>query len=83
MPNVLISSEIGSEWRKILGHPQLIECMGICVFGLAHGSELRGSDVICILWKNHVEIFLLKFSQGICPWMAFTWIFFLGIFLFF
>ena len=30
------SSEIGSEWRTILGHPQLIECMGICVLSLAH-----------------------------------------------
>ena len=45
MPNVLISSEIGSEWRTILGHPQLIECMGVCVLSLAHGSELRDSDV--------------------------------------
>ena len=30
MPNVFISSEIESQWRTILGHPQLIECMGIC-----------------------------------------------------
>ena len=45
MPNVLISSEIGSEWRTIIGHLQLIERMGICVTSLAHGSELRGSDV--------------------------------------
>ena len=49
MPNVFISSEIGSQWRTILGHPQLIECMGICILSLAHGSEQRGSDVICIL----------------------------------
>ena len=46
MSNMLISSEIGSEWRTILGHPQLIECMGICILSLAHGSEQRGSDVI-------------------------------------
>ena len=45
MPNVLISSEIGSVWRAIFGHPQLIERMSICVLSLAHGSELRGSDV--------------------------------------
>ena len=30
MPIVLISSKTGLEWRTILGHPQLIECMGIC-----------------------------------------------------
>ena len=30
-------------------HPQLIECMGICILSLAHGTEQRGSDVICIL----------------------------------
>ena len=48
-PNVLISSEIGSGWQTIVGHPQLIECMGICVLSLVRGSELRGSDVICIL----------------------------------
>ena len=42
MPNVLISSEIGSV-VNYLGHPQLFECMGICVLSLTHGSELRGS----------------------------------------
>ena len=47
-----ISSEIGSEWRTILGHPQLIECMGICVLSLAHGSELRGSDVYLRRWRG-------------------------------
>ena len=45
----VISSEIGSQWRTILGHPQLNECMGICILSLAHGSEQRGSDAICIL----------------------------------
>ena len=58
MPNVFISSEIGSQWRTILGHPQLIECMGICILSLAHGSEERGSDVICILRKTDLENFL-------------------------
>ena len=47
--NVFISSQIGSQWRTILGHPQLIERMGICILSLAHGSEHRGSDVNCIL----------------------------------
>ena len=32
---VFISSEIGSQWRTILGHPQPIECMGICILSLA------------------------------------------------
>ena len=49
MPNVLINSEIGWGWgvgeRTILGHPQLIERMGICVLSLAYRSELRDSDV--------------------------------------
>ena len=72
MPNVFINSEIGSQWRTILGRPQLIECMGICILSLAHGSEKRGSDVICILWKTDLEIFF-KFTQGSCPWMAFAW----------
>ena len=45
MANVFISSEIGSQRRTILGHPQLIECMGICVLSPEYGSELGGSDV--------------------------------------
>ena len=45
MPNVLISSEIVSGRRTMSGHPQLIEYVGICVLSLAHGSELRGSDI--------------------------------------
>ena len=74
-------NETGSEWRTILGHPQLIECMGICVLSLAHGSELRGSDVICIL-RTIIWKFFFKFSQGSCPWIAFACIFF-GIFIIF
>ena len=57
MPNVLISGDFGSEWQTILGHPQLIECMGICVLSLAHVSELRGSDVFA-----YCEKFIWKFS---------------------
>ena len=45
MPNVLISIEIRLQWRTMLGHPQLIECIGICVLSLAHGSELRAKDI--------------------------------------
>ena len=39
MLKVFISSETGSQWRTILGHPQLIEYLGICILSLAHGSE--------------------------------------------
>ena len=49
MPNVFMSSETESQWRTILGHPKLIDCMGICILSQAHGSEQRSSDVICIL----------------------------------
>ena len=62
-----------------MGHPQLIECMGICVLSLAHGSELNGPDVyLHIVEKLPGEE--KKISQGTCTWMAFAWIFF-GIFL--
>ena len=50
----------------------LIEWMGNCILSLTHGSEQRGSNVICILWKTDLEIFF-KFTQGSCPWMAFAW----------
>ena len=57
--NVLISSETGSEWRTVLGHPQLMECM-------ARGSELRGSDVYLHIVKKMFSgvFFLFKFSQS-------------------
>ena len=42
---MLISGKAGSGGRTILEHSQLIECMGIIVLSLAHGSELRCSDV--------------------------------------
>ena len=80
MPNVLISSETESEWQTILGHPQLIKCMGICVLSLAHGSELKGSEVHPHIVKKNFWNFFFKFSHGTCPWMAFAWNF-LGIFL--
>ena len=63
---MFISSEIRSQWRTILGHPKLIESMGICILRLAHGSEQRGSDVICILRKTDPEIFL-KIQLGHVP----------------
>ena len=52
MPNVCISSEIGSQWRTTLGHPQLIECMDICILSLTHGSEQRGFRRYLHIVKN-------------------------------
>ena len=73
---MFISSQIGSRWQTILGHPQLIECMGICILSLAHGSEQRGSDFICIYYEKLIWKIFFKFNQGTCHWMAFAWIFF-------
>ena len=82
MPNVFISSETGSQWRTILGHPQLIECMGICILSLAHKSEQRGFDVIWILWKTDQEIFL-QIQPGYVPLDVLCLEFFPGFFWFF
>ena len=74
---MLIRSETGSKWRIILGHPQLIECMGICVLSLAHGSELRGSDVyLHFVRKKNIRKTFFKFNQSTCPCMAFDCNFF-------
>ena len=78
MPNVLISSEIGSERRTVLEHSQLIECTDIRLLSLAHGSKLRGSNVYLRIVKKINCKFVFKFSQGTCPWRAFAWIFFSG-----
>ena len=61
---MFISIEIGSLWRTILGHPQLIECMGICILSLAHGSEQRGSDVrFAYCEKTDLEFFSLNSTK--------------------
>ena len=75
MLNVPTGSETGSEWRTILGLPQLIECMGICVMSLAHGSELRSSDVYL-----HIVTFFFKLSHGYVPLDGLCLERFLGIF---
>ena len=72
MPNVLISGEIGSEWRTILGHPQLVECMGICFLSLAHGSKLSGSDVYLHIVKNDLDFFL-QIQPGYVLLDGLTW----------
>ena len=43
---------------ELSGLIELIECMGICILSLTHGSEQRDSDVICQLWKTDLDIFL-------------------------
>ena len=78
MLDVLISSEIGSEWRFILGHPQLIECMDIFVLSLAHGSELRDSDVYLHIVKKLSGNFSLNSARA-CA-LGLPWEFFLGFF---
>ena len=60
---MLISSETGSEWQTILGHPQMIECMGISVLSLAHGSELWGSNVYVHIVKKSSGIFSLSLTR--------------------
>ena len=71
----VISSEIGSQWRTIFGHLQLIECMGIRILSLAHVPERRVPTLFAYCEKQIWKIFF-KFNQGTCPWMAFAWIFF-------
>ena len=56
--------KIGSEWQTILGHRQLIKCMGICVLSLAHGSELRGPDVYLHIVKKSSGNFSLNSALG-------------------
>ena len=81
MPNVFISSETESQWQTILGRPQLIECMGICI--LSQRLELnKGVPTLFAYCEKLIWIFFFKFNQDTCPWMAFVWIF-LWIFLFF
>ena len=66
MQNVLISTEMGEGGvGTILGHPQLNECMGICVLHLTPGSELRASDNYQRLVKTLSETFSVN-SARVC-----------------
>ena len=58
------------------GHPQLIECMGICILSLAHGSEKKGVPALFAYCEKLIWKFFFKFKQGTCPWIAFAWNFF-------
>ena len=60
---MLISSVTGPERRTVLGHPKLIECIGICDLSLAHGSEIRGSDVFLHIVKKLYGIFSLNSAK--------------------
>ena len=74
MPDVLISSKLGSDWQPILEQPKLIECLGVQVLSLAHRSELRGCDVYPhIEEKMYLEIFL-QIYPGYVPLNG-PWIF--------
>ena len=50
MPTTVIRVKwggVGEGRATILGHPQLTECIS-----LAHGSEIRGSDVYLLIVKS-------------------------------
>ena len=64
MPNVFISSEIGSQWRTTLGHPQMIECMGIWRMDLIKGVTTLFAHCEKVIWK-----FFFKFKQGTSLWI--------------
>ena len=72
MSNVVISSEMLSMERAILGDLQLIECMRIYVLSLAYGLTF----LYILLEKIIFWIFLFRFNQGTCPCVAFAWYFF-------
>ena len=46
-----ITSTILEQTENILGQPMLFECMGICVLGPAHESEMRGYLVYVLIVK--------------------------------
>ena len=77
MPNVLISNEIGSEWRTILGHASWLStwvgyvCFGHSAWIRTNGFRRYLQTVKKIMWK-----FPYKFNQSTWPWMAFAWNFF-------
>ena len=41
----------GTDGGNVLGQPMLFECMGICVLGPAHESEMRGYLVYLLIVK--------------------------------
>ena len=72
------SSQIESEWRSALEHPQLIECVGICVVSMAYGSKLGGSDFCLHNMKKRGKFSLNSARVFALGWPLFG--FFLGIF---
>ena len=62
MPNVFVSSEIGSQWQTILGHPQLIECMGI-LFGAWRMDLNKGVPTLFAYCEKLIWKFFFKFNR--------------------
>ena len=81
--NVLISSEIGSEGELLLGHPQLIECMGIMCCEPGACIWTKGSDIYLHIVKKIIRKFFLTVSKDTCPWRAFLGFFSRDFFFFF
>ena len=50
------------------GQLMLFECMSVCIFSLAHESEMRGNLVYLLIVKY--ESILFQFSHCILEWMA-------------
>ena len=69
LSDAITSTKLGQPVKKeggtILGQPMLFECMGICVFSLAHECEIRGSLVYLLIVKRLPHRFCLKFSHSI------------------
>ena len=42
----------GADRENISGQPMLFECMGVCVLGPAHKSEMRGYLVYVLIVKK-------------------------------
>ena len=64
MPNVFIRSEIGSQRQIILGHPQLIECMGwVSVFWAWYMDLSKGVLTIFAYCEKLFWKFFFKYIQ--------------------
>ena len=80
MPNVLISSETGSEYvANYFGTPPADWVYGYLCFEPGAWMWTKGFRRYLHIVKKIIWKFFFKFKQGTCPWMAFAWKFF-GIF---
>ena len=53
---------------NISGQPMLFVCMGICILGPVHESEMRGYFVYVLIVKYLLILF--KFRHGMLDWTA-------------